>query len=81
MIIFISKCAGICTPTDHTMCPFAGRLGVEHPLVRRGTKAPVMTEIVLGAASLDELRAMLPPGLRRLPRELGDEEQIVETWI
>jgi hypothetical protein len=40
-----------------------------------------MTETVLRAASLDELRAMLPPGLRRLPREPGDEEQIVETWI
>jgi hypothetical protein len=50
-------------------------------LIRRGTEAPVMTAIVLRAASLDELRAMLPPGLRRLPREPDDEVQIVETWI
>ena len=48
-------------------------------LMRRG--APVMTGMVLRAASLDALREMLPPGLHRLPREPGDEEAIVETWL
>jgi hypothetical protein len=40
-----------------------------------------MTGLVLRSASLETLRAMLPPGLRCLPREPGDEESIVETWI
>ena len=48
-------------------------------LMRRG--APVMTGMVLRAASLDALREMLPPGLHCLPREPGDEEAIVETWL
>jgi hypothetical protein len=50
-------------------------------LIRRGTKEPVTTEIVLRSASLEALREMLPPDLHRLPREPGDEEQIVETWV
>jgi hypothetical protein len=35
----------------------------------------------LRAASLDELRGMLPEGLHCLPREPCDEEPIVETWL
>jgi len=48
-------------------------------LMRRGV--PVMTGMVLRAASLDELRDMLPEGLHCLPREPGDDEPIVETWL
>ena len=47
----------------------------------RGVAEPVMTDIVLVVASLDDLRAMLPLGLHCLPREPGDEEPIVETWL
>ena len=36
---------------------------------------------VTAQPSLDALREMLPPGLHRLPREPGDEEAIVETWL
>ena len=50
-------------------------------LMRRGVAEPGMTGHLLRSASLDALREMLPPGLHRLPREPGDEEAIVETWL
>ena len=50
-------------------------------LMRRGVAEPGMTGLLLRSASLDALREMLPPGLHRLPREPGDEEAIVETWL
>jgi len=39
------------------------------------------TDEVLVAATLDELRAMLPPGLTRLGRRMEDDPVIVETWL
>jgi hypothetical protein len=33
------------------------------------------------ADSLDKARCYLPPGLHNLGRELGDEPQIVESWV
>lgn len=33
------------------------------------------------ADTLDELRALLPPGLYRLPRFPGDQPHIVEVWL
>jgi hypothetical protein len=65
----------------------------EHPLdyphdfvarkwrIRRGTPDPVPTDDLLAAPTLDELRALLPPGLARIAPSLGDEPQIVETWL
>ena len=50
-------------------------------LTRRGVAEPGMTGLVLRSGLLDDLRAMLPSGLHCLPREPGDEESIVETWI
>lgn len=39
------------------------------------------TEDVLVAPTLNELRAMLPPGLYRMPRNEFDDINIVEVWI
>lgn len=33
------------------------------------------------ATSLEAVRAKLPPGLYRMPRQHDDEPQIVESWI
>ena len=38
------------------------------------------SEILIGD-TLEELRALLPFGLTRLERDLGDDPLIVETWI
>ncbi len=42
---------------------------------------PQATDDIVTAASLQELREMLPIGLTRIPRLHGDEPQIVEVWI
>lgn len=47
--------------------------------VTRGQVEP--TNITFTAPSLDEVRAMLPPGLYPLTRNVGDEPQIVEVWL
>lgn len=31
--------------------------------------------------TLESVRAQLPPGLHRMPRDPNDEPQIVESWI
>jgi len=33
------------------------------------------------APTLAEVRALLPPGLYRLPRQLADDPVIVEVWV
>lgn len=33
------------------------------------------------ADSLEDLREALPPGLHRLPRQPGDGEYVLETWL
>lgn len=39
------------------------------------------TDEVRRADTLENLRRILPPGLYRLPRQRGDEPQIVESWV
>lgn len=41
----------------------------------------VQTAEVRIAASLDEVRARLPPGLHCMPRDPKDDPVIVEVWI
>ena len=41
----------------------------------------VPTEETLEAATLEGIRGKLPEGLYRIPRCLGDELQIVESWV
>ena len=41
----------------------------------------VPTEETLEAATLEGIRFKLPAGLYRIPRSLGDELQIVESWV
>jgi len=43
--------------------------------------AVVPTHEMFTAGTLDELRALLPPGLVLLPRMPGDHPNIVEVWI
>jgi len=40
-----------------------------------------MGRAVLLADSLDELRALLPPGLHRLERDPNDDPVVVEVWV
>lgn len=40
-----------------------------------------ITDDVLVANTLDEVRAMLPPGLYRLDRQPNDDRNIVEVWL
>ena len=52
-------------------------------LARLWCLRPTMTATgeVLRAASLAELRDLLPPGLTMLPRSPGDDPIIIETWL
>jgi hypothetical protein len=43
--------------------------------------AETPTAYVLVAGSLSELRAQIPPGLERSPRQIGDPLGLVETWF
>lgn len=47
----------------------------------QGINVPVPTANHFVATTLDEVRAMLPPGLFPMRRNDGDEPQIVETWL
>ena len=42
---------------------------------------PIPTSIVVHAASLAELRSLIPPGMVPLARSDNDHERIVETYI
>lgn len=42
---------------------------------------PVMTNCLIRANSLKEIRELLPDGLTRLPRAENDDPNIIETWI
>lgn len=61
-------------PTDHPHA-FIARLWI----VRQGRE--YATNQLIEADTLDALRAKLPPGLYRMPRDVGDDPVIVETWI
>ena len=39
------------------------------------------TDTHVVAPTLSEVRALLPPGLHRLPRSPSDDACIVETWL
>jgi len=39
------------------------------------------TTNVIVADTLEEVRALLPPGLICMPRDVADDGVIVETWI
>lgn len=39
------------------------------------------TDQIFLANTLEEVRALLPPGLHRLARNEGDDPKIVESWI
>ena len=45
------------------------------------TVGVVITADMFTADTLDELRALLPPGLYRLPRYPQDDPKIVEVWL
>jgi hypothetical protein len=54
---------------------FVARLSL---ISRTGT---VVTNETVSAATLEELRDRLPPGLHRLDRDPSDDPVIVETWL
>jgi hypothetical protein len=59
---------------------FEGRfVAVEFRIVP-GISEPVAASHFV-ATTLEAVRAMLPRGLYRMPRNDGDEPQIVETWL
>lgn len=47
----------------------------------RHAREPVWTDDVRTAPTLEGLRALLPPGLHCMPRQHGDEPQVVEVWL
>lgn len=56
----------------------------QHFVVRRqfATRGCVVNDVVPRlAASLEEARQLVPPGLYRQPRQDGDDAFIVETWF
>jgi hypothetical protein len=54
----------------------------DHFVARRFVLATATpTSDVLIASTLDDLRAMLPPGFYRMPRMPGDDVNIIEVWI
>jgi hypothetical protein len=56
-----------------------------HGWVARMHAVGLSGEVVRGPAvyglTLERVRAKLPPGLRRLSRDVNDEPHIVETWF
>lgn len=54
---------------------FVARRHEVHP------RGPVPTGDVIKGNTLGEVRARLPPGLYRMPRDPNDEPQIVEVWM
>lgn len=61
-------------PSDYPHS-FVARLYVSHD------GRDYVTNQVIEADTLDALRAMLPPGLYRMPRDVRDDPCIVETWL
>jgi hypothetical protein len=58
------------SPSDFPGCYVARRFKMDKP-----------TSDVLTAATLDDLRALLPPGLIRLERTEHDQPHLVEVWV
>lgn len=42
---------------------------------------PTATNTLIRAASLEEIRALLPPDLARLERSADDDPNIIEVWM
>lgn len=47
----------------------------------RGAREPIASGVLFAAKTLEQLRELLPEGLHRMPRQEGDEPQIVEVWL
>jgi len=60
-------------PSDHP-----GRWVVRGWSVGQATVPDVGCAVV---ATLDDARAIVPPGLACIPRDLGDDPSIVESWL
>lgn len=58
---------------------FVARLWITRGPRREGTGGP--TGHLLRAGTLDEIRALLPPGLTRFERDPSDPPNILETWL
>ena len=57
---------------------FVGRVFiVGHP----AKKAPIATNKILLADTLEAIKSQIPPDLTCLKREIGDDPRIVETWL
>jgi hypothetical protein len=65
-------------PTDYPD-RFVARMYVAGPI--DGNHGTAATTVVLFGNTLDEVRAMLPPGVVRMDRYPGDDPKIVETWM
>lgn len=46
-----------------------------------GASMTTLTHEMLTADTLDELRALLPPGLYRVHRFVQDDPKIMEVWL
>jgi len=58
---------------------------IQHPFcarahIVRGDKSLISHEVLVGQ-TIDEVRAMIPPGLHKLARAPVDDTVIVETWM
>lgn len=63
-------------PTDYPDAPFVMR---EFYIPKGGRVTP--TDKLQMGASIEELRANIPPGKMRMPRSEDDEQQIVEWYF
>ncbi len=63
-------------PSDLPGVEYAARAHMIGPRAQHG-----ISQAVLTAGTLEEIRAKLPPGLHNLGRDLADEPGIVESWI
>lgn len=48
---------------------------------REVSLTPVATSDILTGASLEDVRAQLPPGLMRMPANAEDDQSVVESWL
>lgn len=65
-------------PLDFPESVVARKFLVAHWYAPDGFKA---TDDVLVGNTVDEVRALLPPGLVCVPRSEKDESQVVESWF
>lgn len=63
-------------PRDLPGVEYAARPQYIPPRPQAVDDAPLLT-----ASTLEGIRALLPPGLFRMPRDYRDDPVIVETWM